>query len=77
MYAQIIEKLLEEIDPDIRAVMLSTSKPDPGAKMGDGEQGYPNWHTLHHPVLDIIAWQKFRDGRRQRKLDNFQRDIGK
>ncbi len=49
---ELIEKLLEEVDPDIREIMLRVSN-----------EGYEYWTTLKDAPNTILQWQSLRDRR--------------
>lgn len=51
----VIEKLLDEVDPDIKEAMLTK-----------GFNGFSNWELLVDPTNTILLWQELRD----RKLMN-------
>ncbi|MBL0320511.1 MAG: hypothetical protein IPP74_14645 [Alphaproteobacteria bacterium] len=50
----IIEKLLEEVDADIKELMLSVDE-------NIGGQDYFKWQLLSDPINAIINWQALRD----------------
>ena len=54
LYSSMLEKILSEVDPDIRETMLSS----------DGR--YKAYEMLPDPANTILAWQAMRD----RKNDN-------
>lgn len=52
---KIIERLLKEVDPDIREAMLEKEE----------RYGTPAWASLHDPTGTILAWQALRDRKKQ------------
>ena len=55
---KIIETLLEEVDPDIKAMMLKVEE-------YRNKSGYKNWELLTDPTGTILRWQEMRDRKRQ------------
>mgnify|MGYP001602315981 CR=1 FL=1 len=49
---ELIEKLLEEVDADIKLAMVK-----------ENERGEKAWEWLQNPILTILEWQKLRDRR--------------
>lgn len=54
---EIINKILDEVDPDIRDVMLRIEE-------CNGKREYRNWELLHDPANAILNWQSLRDRNR-------------
>lgn len=54
---EIIEKLLEEVDADIKAILLEDSK----HPKGNGKGQYKNYELLENPPYVILEWQKLRN----------------
>ncbi len=52
----VIEKLLEEVDPDIKEAMLAK-----------GFNGFSNWELLVDPTNTILLWQELRDRKSKNK----------
>ena len=47
---ELINKLLEEVDIDIKSAMIE-----------ENERGEKAWEWLQNPALTILEWQKLRD----------------
>ena len=58
---KIIEKLLEEVDPDIKEIMLC----DSNVYSANGVW-YKYWELVGSPLLIVLEWQALRD--RKNKL---------
>ncbi len=73
----IVEKLLEDVDEDIRATMMAEAEPETTAEayaMTIGGQVYSqerpkNWQTLQDPLFFIIQWQELRNENKSRRED--------
>jgi hypothetical protein len=59
LYAKIIEKVLEDVDPDIREVMLKYQE-------GTNYQGF---ELLPDPLTAILKWQELRNFRKLKKVE--------
>lgn len=53
----LIEKLLEEVDADIKEIILSPLD-------GDSTNSMKIWQALVNPVQVILDWQKYRDSKK-------------
>jgi hypothetical protein len=51
-YQELIRKILEEVDPDIKEIMLA---------VGENEPNYENFQLLTDPANTILNWQAMRD----------------
>lgn len=60
MFKDMVEKLLEEVDPDISELMLSQEREGCEEK---------NWQMLADPVQTILRWQELRDRKRKQVVD--------
>lgn len=58
----VIEKLLEEVDRDIKEVMMKDSKIESYPTEGD-KRFYKNWEMIEHPVSTILEWQFLRNNK--------------
>lgn len=71
----IIEKLLEDVDEDIRTTMLSEAEPEGMAEAymkvvsttGSQHDGIKNWQLVQDPLFFIIQWQELRNENKSRK----------
>jgi hypothetical protein len=68
---QIVEKLLEDVDPDIKELMLSDHVPEPGTVTIASYASGPSkvWEQLQDPLFFIIQWQELRHENRHVKED--------
>ena len=53
---KIIEKLLEEVDPDIKEIMLCDSN-----VYSEAGRWYKYWELVGSPLLIVLEWQALRD----------------
>jgi hypothetical protein len=60
-YDEIIEKILEEVDVDIRESMLKDSK----QQKLHSFKNYKVYHLLPDPANTILGWQALRDRKKQ------------
>lgn len=58
LYSETIEKILEEVDIDIKEQMLKTEKYSDGSI-------YKTYQLLHDPANTILGWQALRDRKKQ------------
>lgn len=56
LYQEIIEKILQEVDPDIRELMLKESK-----ACGEKDRLYKGYELLSDAGNVILNWQALRD----------------
>lgn len=58
----IIEKILEDVDSDIRHLMLRDSDMIRlGLPTDTGPEYFYNWELIPHPLETILMWQELRD----------------
>lgn len=62
----IIEKLLNEVDPDIREAMLADSK----NPTYSGGRMYKMWEMIESPMAVITQWQLMREMKKQNAREN-------
>lgn len=68
-YSAIIEKILEEVDADIREQMLADSGQTVLTYGIEGDttpkRYYKMYELLHSPIQDILGWQALRDRKKK------------
>ena len=66
---ELLEKILEEVDPEIKEFMLSDSNVPilPSSITGVVEGYVKRWEFLTSPVMEILMWQELRDRRKYDK----------
>lgn len=68
---EIVEKLLEDVDPDIRDLMMGEHVPDPGQMTVStyGMGPCRRWQLIPDPLFFIIQWQELRNENKNRPRD--------
>lgn len=56
----ILEKLLEEVDTDIKEFMLADSE----VRRAIGSGFWPNWGLVEDPIDLVIKWQQMRNSKK-------------
>lgn len=56
---EILERVLLEVDSDIREFMLAESKT--GRNLTENVMRYANWELLPDPTMIALKWQELRD----------------
>lgn len=65
----LVEKLLDECDPDLKAFLLGSS--DVKIVNSDDDtpaNRYMRWQLIQNPVQAILDWQRMRDQRPTKKI---------
>ncbi len=61
MLKDLVEKLLDEVDSDMKEVMMADER--------EGMDG-KNWQMLVDPMMTILKWQELRDKNKGRRRQN-------